>query len=193
MDAGVARIPDMKDMLAKLVKETYQIPPMIREIMEGRMELENKLKLSDGEEKEMIQNNLARTDRGLEYLRSRQTANVATINLLTSLIGTGKPDEALEVLTAMGKEEHTSSQDKIESNNDSELNIDKIKVVEAKETKNPGTVRAWCQFGSGNKKAVFAKNSTGKTLLESVGKELVIKHRAMDKNTVFAVFVQDSV
>jgi thioredoxin-like negative regulator of GroEL len=192
MDAGVARIPDMKDMLAKLVKETYQIPPMIREIMEGRMELEIKLKLSVDEEKEMIQNNLARTDRGLEYLRSRQTANVATINLLASLIGTGKPDEALEVLTAMEKDDHKSSQAKIESN-DSELNIDKIKVIEAKETKNPGTVRAWCQFGTGNKKAVFAKNSTGKTLLESVGKELVIKHRAMDKNTVFAVLVQDGV
>ncbi|MEW5953352.1 MAG: hypothetical protein AB1815_06325 [Bacillota bacterium] len=189
MDAGVARIPVMKDMLAKLINETHQIPPMVREIITGRMELEKKLKLSVDEEKEMIQNNLAHTDRELEYLRSRQTANVATINLLAALIGTGKSDDALEVLKALGKGKQLAPQSK--STDDTELNTDRIKVVEAKEYKDPGTVRAWCQFiESGSKKAVFAKNGTGKLLLESVGKELVIKHRTMENNTVFAVFAQ---
>lgn len=159
--------------------------------MEGRMEQEKKLKMSDGENKEMIQNSLDHTDRGLEYLRSRQKANVATINLLASLIGTGKSDDALEVLTTIGKCELVMPQSKNESTNNAELNTDRIKVVEAKETKNHGTVRAWCQFiESGSRKAVFAKNGTGKLLLESVGKEVVIRYRAMENNAVFAVYAQ---
>ena len=187
MDAGVARIPVMKDMLAKLINETHQIPPMVREIITGRMELEKKLKLSVDEEKEMIQNNLAHTDRELEYLRSRQTANVATINLLAALIGTGKSDEALTVLG-----ESNNSFEAQNTNGEDQPNLDwtSIKVLEAKETKTPGTVRAWCQHVDGNKEAFFAGKTAGKTLLQSIGKQVEIKYRRMKNGAAAVIFIK---
>ncbi len=66
-----------------------------------------------------------------------------------------------------------------------------FKVLEVKETKTPGTVRAWCQHvETGKKGAVFAKNGAGKTLLESIRKEVRVKYRLMDNGTAFAVFVK---
>lgn len=65
------------------------------------MELEEKLNLSGSEDKRRVQNNLAHADRELEWLRSKQAANVATINLMASLIGAGKPDNVRLVLAAL--------------------------------------------------------------------------------------------
>lgn len=183
-------------MLVKLVRETNQIPTMIREIMEGRIEQEKKLKMSDSENKEMIQNSLAHTDRELEYLRSRQTANVATINLLASLIGDGKSDEALEVLTALGESNNsetpgTANDDGKDRPNNEKHDWTSINVLEAKETKTPGTVRAWCQHvDNGNKEAFFAEKAAGKALLQSIGKQVAVKYRRMKNGAAFVIFVK---
>lgn len=78
-----------------------------------------------------------------------------------------------------------------EDNKKQELLEAKIKVLEARETKTPGTVRAWCQFAeNGRKEAVFAKNGAGRVLLESVDKEVNVKYRRMNDGTAFAVFVK---
>ena len=64
-----------------------------------------------------------------------------------------------------------------------------VKVLEAKETKNPGTVRAWCEI-DGKKEAIFAKNGTGKVLLGSIGKNVAIKYCIREKDGskyIFAV------
>ena len=65
-----------------------------------------------------------------------------------------------------------------------------IKVLEAKETKNPGTVRAWCEI-DGRHEAIFAKNGVGKVLLGSIGKNVAIKYRILENENgskgIFAV------
>lgn len=66
-----------------------------------------------------------------------------------------------------------------------------IIVLEAKETKTPGTVRAWCQHAdSGKKEAFFAKNAAGKAMLQSVGKPVEVKFRRMENGTSFVIFVK---
>jgi|GEM_PF-2738165 hypothetical protein len=78
------------------------------------------------------------------------------------------------------------------TNKSGELIQTSIKVLEAKETKTPGTVRAWCQhIETGKKGAVLAaKNGAGKKLLESIGKQVQVKYRLMDNGAAFAVFVK---
>ncbi len=81
-----------------------------------------------------------------------------------------------------------------EDNNNKSGNLVKayFKVLEAKETNTPGTVRAWCQhIETGKKGAVLAaKNGAGKKLLESIGKQVQVKYRLMDNGAAFAVFVK---
>ena len=65
-----------------------------------------------------------------------------------------------------------------------------VKVLEAKDTKNPGTVRAWCEI-DGKHEAIFAKNGVGKVLLSSIGKNVAIKYCILEKENgskgIFAV------
>jgi len=75
--------------------------------------------------------------------------------------------------------------------NDEPIDWTPIIVLEAKETKVPGTVRAWCQHAdSGKKEAFFAKNAAGKALLQSIGKQVAVKYRRMENGTPFVIFVK---
>ena len=96
-----------------------------------------------------------------------------------------------ESIEKKNTEESTQAGTKENNNKPDDLVEADFKVIEAKETKTPGTVRAWCQDVEKDKKgAVFAKNGAGKTLLESIGKQVKVKYRLMDNGTAFAVFVK---
>ncbi|MTI84351.1 MAG: hypothetical protein FH756_10700 [Firmicutes bacterium] len=95
--------------------------------------------------------------------------------------------------TVINQVSHEETAIKETEENDKKDNLieTSVKVLEAKETKTAGTIRAWCQHAESDKKgAVFAKNGNGKTLLESIGKQVQVKYRLMDNGTAFAVFVQ---
>ncbi|MTI82393.1 MAG: hypothetical protein FH756_00530 [Firmicutes bacterium] len=88
-------------------------------------------------------------------------------------------------------EESTQAGNNENGNKSGDLVKAYFKVLEAKETNTPGTVRAWCQHVESDKKgAVLAKNGAGKKLLESIGKQVQVKYRRMDNGTAYAVFVQ---
>jgi len=102
----------------------------------------------------------------------------------------------INTITAAGREEATNEKtiqndDGEDQPNDELLDWTSIIVMEAKETKTPGTVRAWCQYAdSGKKEAFFAKKGAGKALLQSVGKLVEVKCRRMENGTAFVIFVK---
>ncbi|KJS75636.1 MAG: hypothetical protein JL56_07410 [Desulfotomaculum sp. BICA1-6] len=105
------------------------------------------------------------------------------INSITDAMATSREEAA--------KEKTTQNDDGEDQPNDEIMDWISIKVLEAKETKNPGTVRAWCQFvDDANKEAFFAKKAAGKALLQSVGKRVAVKYRRMDDGTAFVIFVK---
>ncbi len=99
------------------------------------------------------------------------------------------PKEQPSQETEKNKQEQAGIGKAEEKRNDDGLVETVVKVLEARETKNSGSVRAWCQFEDGHKEAIFAKNGAGRVLLESVGKEVAAKYRRMNNGALFAVFV----
>lgn len=92
---------------------------------------------------------------------------------------------------ATATEKTTRDDDGENQSNNEILDWTSIIVLEAKETKTPGTVRAWCQYAdSGKKEAFFAKKAAGKALLQSVGKPVEVKYRRMENGTAFVIFVK---
>ncbi|MCL6558053.1 MAG: hypothetical protein K6U74_04475, partial [Firmicutes bacterium] len=69
----------------KVIGELYQIPEFIKELMEIRLELQKQLYNCSDNETAKIKENLSATDRDLEWLRGRQQAAVATVNLIAAL------------------------------------------------------------------------------------------------------------
>ncbi|OAT83492.1 hypothetical protein [Desulfotomaculum copahuensis] len=186
----------MKEMMAKLVKETMDYPVAIKEITGNRIELEKRLSTAqEDEERKKLQDNLVNTDRELEWLRSRQTAAVATINLLAALIGAGKAEDAKVLLAALGdgnpepaKAESKPAQEK--AKDQGELKSGLFVVKEAKPGKKEGTIWAIASDADGAEYKICAKNGDGKTLTEAVGKQAKVKYRALGKDKLFAVKVE---
>lgn len=105
------------------------------------------------------------------------------INAITCDMATSRDEAATE--------KSTQNNDGEDQPNDEPIEWTSIKVLEAKETKTPGTVRAWCQHAdSGKKEAFFAKNAAGKAMLQSVGKPVEVKFRRMENGTAFVIFVK---
>ncbi|SHI88830.1 hypothetical protein [Desulfofundulus thermosubterraneus] len=184
-------------MLVKLVKEVNEIPTVIRDIMTARTDLEKKLSQGGDEEAlRAVRDNLAHTDRELEWLRSRQTAAVATINLLSALIGAGRADDAQAVLAALVKGEQKSAQrDENESNREKskdqeELKVDTFAIKEVKPGKSESTIWAIAVTGDGTEYKICAKNGNGQALQASSGKQAKIKYRPMGDDKLFAVSVE---
>lgn|GEM_PF-2763665 len=187
----------MKEMLVKLVKEVNEIPTVIRDIMVARADLEKKLSQGGDEEGlRAVRDNLANIDRELEWLRSRQTAAVATINLLSALIGAGRADDAQAVLAALVKGEQKSAQgDENESRrgnstDQEELKVDTFAIKEVKPGKSESTIWAIGVTGDGAEYKICAKNGNGQALLGSSGKKAKIKYRPMGDDKLFAVSVE---
>ncbi len=126
----------------------------------------------------------------LECLEERCAA--WTGNECGRISASGRPESmSNESNEKENSEESTQTGHKENGNKPGDLVEADFKVIEAKETKTPGTVRAWCQDVEKDKKgAVFAKNGAGKALLESMGKQVKVKYRLMDNGTAFAVFVK---
>ncbi len=187
-------------MLVKLVKEVNEIPSVIRDILAARTDLEKKLS-QDGDEESLraVRDNLAHTDRELEWLRSRQTAAVATINLLSALIGAGRADDAQAVLAALGEnkqEQAQKSESKPEKENkektkdQEELKIGTFTIKEAKPGKSEGTIWAIAVTADNAEYRICAKNGVGKTLMEAAGKQVKAKYRSLGGDRLFAVSVE---
>lgn len=57
-------------------------------------------------------------------------------------------------------------------------------VTEARATKSPGVVRAYCLAVDGSKVAVYGKNGNGQTLAQAVGKQVQVKYREGEKGLI---------
>jgi len=183
-------------MLANLVKESMEYPAIIKKIVGERAELEKQLSAPQDEEvRRKLQANLANTDRELEWLRSRQTAAVTTLNLLAALIGAGKAEDARVVLAALeGKPEPVQQNDgnkadKEKTKDQEELKSGTFTIKETKPGKKEGTVWATA-IVDGAEYKICAKNGDGKALTEAVGKQAKVRYRTLGKDKLFAVKVE---
>jgi hypothetical protein len=57
-------------------------------------------------------------------------------------------------------------------------------VLEARETKTPGVVRAYCEAEDGSKVAVFGKNGSGQALAQAVKKKVQVEYRQGEKGLI---------
>lgn len=69
-----------------------------------------------------------------------------------------------------------------------ELSEGVFKVLEARESR-PGVIRAYAEAEDGTKTAIFAKNGAGKELAASVGRNVRVSYKCLDKG-LYAVKVQ---
>ena len=113
-----------------------------------------------------------------------QGCSMCRINMVVNQLANEQQTEQVQK-----QETETSQTGKTSDSKEKEFEAT-IKVLEAKETKNPGTVRAWCEI-DGRHDAIFAKNGVGEVFVSSIGKKVVIKYRILEKENgskgIFAV------
>jgi len=101
----------MKNLMIRLVKETVEIPEVIKKCSYEKWELEKQLigeKITDDESRLKARENIAYYERELEWLRHRQTAVIATVNLVTALTSAGRIDDVQSVLLVLEKNQKDS-------------------------------------------------------------------------------------
>ncbi|AEG15167.1 hypothetical protein Desku_1587 [Desulfofundulus kuznetsovii DSM 6115] len=130
----------------------------------------------------------AASEAKLEALKARHTGAVALANLLAAMVQAGKDTQALEAVVekALGGEQAQPDQ---KAQPDGQTAVDgtetgTFKVLELRQGKNQGVVRAWCEGADGRKVAVFAKNGAGQALAGAVGKMVEIKYRQGDRGLI---------
>jgi hypothetical protein len=99
-------------------------------------------------------------------------------------------DGACQVASPVSVEESTDSQGtdtskEISQNqgSDDDLETGIFTILEVRDGRSPGTVRAWCE-GPEGKVAVFAKNGTGQALRDALGRQIEARYRRGDKGLI---------
>jgi hypothetical protein len=130
----------------------------------------------------------AASEAKLEALKARHAGAVALANLLAAYVQAGKDTAGLEaaIAEALGGEQVPPAQqgqpDGQTAGDGTETGT--FKVLELRQGKNQGVVRAWCEGADGRKVAVFAKNGAGQALAGAVGKTVEIKYRQGDRGLI---------
>lgn len=148
----------------------------------------------------------------LEKVKAEQSGLISLVGLLTASIQAGKLKETTEIEAAIAKiidpeslglpkEKEEAQEGKIDNDmpqsslhgtetQGDEMESKVFTVLEVRNGKSEGTIRAYCEARDGSKHAVFAKNGNGKKLVDSVGKSVSVKYRQGDKGLIaFAVDV----
>lgn len=144
-----------------------------------------------------IRQQLRLLDAEIELSGRRNNADQKIIALVTTFINAGMQQEVHGILSAYLQEEPVFqdtqiNESPVETNRSSignglkaGTNNDKIfLVLEARPSKSPGTVRAFCEGSDGQKVAVYAKNGNGQTLLRCLGKKVKIECTPGDKGLI---------
>lgn len=153
--------------------------------------------------------NLALAEAALERERSAHSGLVAAVNLLSAKAQAGRDTSGLkdEIARALG-----IGSDKSDSNgqsaqaskapavstdnttdagtensqtqdNEDGLETGTFTILEVRDGKSPGTVRAWCE-GPEGKVAVYAKNGVGQILRNSLHRQVEAKYRRGNKGLI---------
>lgn len=140
-------------------------------------------------------------DSELEMIGRRNNADQKIIALVTAYISNGMQQEANSILNAYMSEEITSAaaiqntvenavNQTIRSGNQNSVATDGVfLVLEARPSRSPETIRAYCEGTDGRKVAVYAKNGNGQMLVRSLGKRVKIECTPGDKG-LFAYKVE---
>lgn len=189
-------------MLKQLVKETVEIPELIKKLACDKWDLEKKLLeenvgsecFPDKDSKEKAKENVLYTDRELEWLRHRQTSVVAIINLLASLIGNGKMEEAQIVLQTVleSRKEQSNKNETTDGNQTSKGREEKTGVFtieDAEPGKTNGTVWGVAVNKNGKKLKVCCKNGNAQKMHDAVSKQVKIKYSPLGDGKIFAISI----
>lgn len=201
--------PTPAGMLASLIKELYEIPSHVRKLVEARWELEKQLcSCRDEKETAKIEENLSLADRELEWLRCRQTAAVATVNLVAALTNAGRTEDVKLILDTLEEKQKRQDKNKGESagkNNgedkkrkedekkkdqEDDLKAGVFTVKEVKPGKSEGTVWAKVAAEDGEEYKVCTKNGNAETLSGAAGKKVRIRYRQMGEGKLYAASVE---
>lgn len=150
----------------------------------------------------------ASTEATLEKAKAEQTGLISLVNLLAASIQSGKETSDLEkaIATVIGQPEKqedaavqeetaeqaqtiTASQEPIQqdaqTNQQSEdMESGEFKVLEVRDGKSQGTIRAYCEAPDGSKYAIFAKNGNGQKLAGAINKKVSVKYRRGDRGLI---------
>jgi len=142
----------------------------------------------------------------LEALKARHAGAVALANLLAAMTQAGKDTQALEaaieaalngqaaqaqkpavqpaqVAAQQAQPAQPQAPAQAAQQNDGTA-TGTFTVTEARATKSPGVVRAYCLAEDGSKVAVYGKNGNGQTLAQAIGKQVEVRYRQGDKGLI---------
>lgn len=127
----------------------------------------------------------AASESRLEALKARHAGGVALANLLAAYVQAGRDTSGLEaaIAAALGG---TAQEQPAQANGQKAdgTATGTFTVTEARATKSPGVVRAYCLAEDGSKVAVYGKNGNGQALAGAVGQQVVVKYRQGDKGLI---------
>ena len=143
----------------------------------------------------------AAADARLESLKARHAGAVALANLLAAYVQTGKDTAGLEaaVEAALNGQQaqkpavqpapaqpaqQAQPNGQVAQGQNEGTATGTFTVTEARATKTPGVVRAYCLAEDGSKVAVYGKNGNGQTLAQAVGKRVQVKYRQGEKGLI---------